>query len=284
MIRKTLTSMIAILMTASLSASVADGDAHWAKRATGASGAKAAPTHVDAAISAYEAALAENPEDLEARWKLLRALRFKGSYVLQTTDEKREIFDRAKEIGRTGVEIIEAQLRSKGVRRPDKADPSEIAKVAKSIPEAGPLYYWDAVNWGEWALVFGKLAAVRQGAAGTIRREAEIALEIDPAMQAGGPGRVLGRLYNQTPRVPFITGWASDERAVEYLTESLRHSPGDKLTTVFLAEALVAADRANTARAKKLLREVIEGEIDPAFAVEEASAREDAKALLARLR
>ena len=52
------------------------------------------------------------------------------------------------------------------------------------------------MNWGEWALAYGKMAAVRQGAADRIRSEATIAMLINPKMDGGGPQRVLGRLHD----------------------------------------------------------------------------------------
>ena len=53
------------------------------------SGRKAQAAQIDAAIAAYQRAVTQNSNDLEARWKLLRALRFKGSYVAQNKDERR---------------------------------------------------------------------------------------------------------------------------------------------------------------------------------------------------
>ncbi|MBW3566249.1 MAG: hypothetical protein KY459_16195 [Acidobacteria bacterium] len=272
---------VTVALAAPLYAGVTEGDAHWAKRAEGASGAKAAATRVELAIAEYRQALNEDENDFEARWKLLRAMRFKGAYVADSTAAKKTIFDDAKEIGSEGVEILESMLKSKGVRNPEKASETDVARAARAIPGAGELYYWDAVTWGEWALVYGKLAAVRQGAADRIRRESTIAMKIDPAMEGGGPARVLGRLHNQTPRIPFLTGWASDEEAIGFLKSSLELNPGDKLTQVFLAEAMVAADPGWEPEARKILDEVLSTPLDPEFLVEGASAQNDARALLA---
>ena len=268
------------LAASTLSASVAEGDRHWAERAEGRDGASAEAGPVNAAIAEYREVLEKDPADLEARWKLLRALRFKGAYVIGDTEGKKRLFDEARKIGEKGISILEDELRRRGIRRPDEASPEEVARIAKSIPDAGQLYLWNAINWGEWAQVYGKLAAVRQGAADRIRRETTIAYEIDPSIEGAGPGRVLGRLHNQTPRVPFLTGWASDDDAVKFLRESHRLNPEDKLTMVFLAEAMVEANRSSRPEAIEILRKVIESPNDPEFAVEHASAQEDAKRLL----
>jgi hypothetical protein len=148
------------------------------------------------------------------------------------------------------------------------------------MPGAAEVFFWDSVNWGEWALVYGKMAAVREGAADRIRREATIAHLIDPHLEGGAPSRVLGRLHDQTPRIPFITGWASSKEAVRFLNESLRLAPGNKLTLVFLAEAMVSDDSSTKPKAIQMLRGVVAAPNDPKYAVEDAAANEDAKALL----
>ncbi|MBW3670667.1 MAG: hypothetical protein KY432_03240 [Acidobacteria bacterium] len=274
------TLLTVVLATPALYASISDGDPHWANRAEGLRGTIAPTQPVDAAIEEYRKALEADSSDLEARWKLMRALRFKGAYVAESLDAKKDLFDEGRQIGAKGIALLEAQLRERGVNNPDKASPKEIARIAKEIPGAGELYLWDAINWGEWAQVYGKLAAVRKGAADRILREATLALEIDPAMQGAGAGRVLGRLHNQTPRVPFLTGWASDDEAVRFLRRSLALNPTDKVTMVFLAEALVAADRKSRPEAIALLKKVLETPNDPRFLVEGANAQKDARKLL----
>jgi len=124
------------------------------------------------------------------------------------------------------------------------------------------------------------LAAVRQGAADRIRREATIAMLVNPAMEGGGPARVLGRLHDQTPHVPFLTGWASSREAVKLLNQSLKIDPTNKITRVFLAEAMVDNNSDTGPQAIQMLREVISTPNDPQFEVEQAAAQADARALL----
>jgi tetratricopeptide (TPR) repeat protein len=259
---------------------VADGDHHYALRAEGAQGRHARAEHIDAAIAAYQRALAANANDLDAHWKLLRAYRFKGAYVASTADEKKSVYGAAKTAGEKALAVVNRLIAAKGV----KADGDEklVAETARTIPGAGETYVWDAVNWGEWALAYGKLAAARQGAADRIRREATIANLIDPRLEAGAPSRILGRLHDQTPRIPFVTGWASGKEAVRFLNESLKIDPSNKLTLVFLAEALVANDSDARPRAIELLRKAASAPNNPAFAVEDAAATDDATALLRR--
>src|SRR5437762_14187946 len=117
-----------------------------------------------------------------------------------------------------------------------KATEKEVADVAKSIPGADEVFLWDSVNWGEWALAYGKMAAAREGAADRIRREATIAMLIDPKLEGGAPSRLLGRLHDQTPRSPFIPGWASNREALRFLNESWKIDPTNQITKEFLAD------------------------------------------------
>lgn len=271
---------IALVTAVGAFGQVAEGDQQWAMRAEGHQAGRAKPAHIDAAIAAYQRAAAQNPNDLESRWKLLRAIRFKGSYAAASTDEKKAIFDNGKRIGSEALSVLDRQLASKGLQSVTKATERQVADAARSIPGAAEIFFWDSVNWGEWALVYGKLAAVRQGAADRIRREATIAMMIDPKVEGGGPARVLGRLHDQTPHVPFLTGWASKKEAVRLLNESLRVDPTNKITRVFLAEAMVNNSADTAPQAVQMLRETIAAPNNAEYEVEQAAATDDAKALL----
>src|SRR5689334_5164191 len=251
--------LILVLVVATTAvAQVPEGDQHWALRAEGHQGGRAQAAQVDAAIAAYRKAIAQNPNDLEARWKLLRAIRFKGAYVAATNEAKKPVYDEGKKAGEEAL----------------------AAARGKSGNDVAEIYLWDAVNWGEWALAYGKMAAVREGAADRIKREATLAMQMDPKLEGGGPVRVLGRLYNQTPHVPFLTGWASDKEAVRMLEESLKIDPANKITKVFLAEAMVDNDSSTKPQAIASLRDVLKAPNDPNYEVEWSAAMDDARKLL----
>lgn len=269
---------LAAAVTLPLFGQVADGDRHYANRAEGASGgvAKAAP--IDAAIAAYQRAVATNANDLEAHAKLLRAYRFKGAYVATSPEEKKKIYGVAKTAGDQAMAAVGRALSGRGV----KADAPEktVATAARAIPGVPDVYLWDAINWGEWALAYGKLAAARQGAADRIKRGATIAHLADPKLEGGAPSRVLGRLHDQTPRIPFITGWASGKEALRFLEESRKHDPANKLTALFLAEAMMTNDAKTKPQAVQMLRTIVTAPNHPDYAVEDAATVADAKALL----
>src|SRR5688500_5418894 len=246
-----------------------DGDAHWKARHEGAA-------RVDAAIAAYHRAVAQSPNDVIAHARLLRAYRFKGAYIAKTPDAKKKIYSVAKIAGQKARTVLAAR----GIT--PRLSETQAAQAAHVIPGAADLFLWDAVNWGEWALAYGKMAAAREGAADKIRRGATIAMLADPRLEGGAPARVLGRLHDQTPRIPFITGWASSKEAVRFLFQSLEIDPSSKITMVFLAEALVANDSRAREKAIHVLRRAVSTPNNPEFVTEDAAAVEDAKALLAK--
>jgi tetratricopeptide (TPR) repeat protein len=273
--------LLALALTTPLFAQIADGDRHFAARAEGAQGARAAAGQIDEAIKAYQRAVAANANDLEAHYKLLRAYRYKGAYVARTNDEKKAVYAAAKTAGEAALKVVEHVLASKNVKT--NASEKQVADAIRGTRGAAEVYLWDAINWGEWALAYGKLAAARQGAADRIRRQATIAMLVDPRIEDGAPARVLGRLHDQTPRIPFITGWASSKEAVRFLEESMKIDPPNKLTLVFLAEAMVANDASTKPKAIQILRGVLNAPNNPLYAVEDAAATEDARALLKKL-
>ncbi len=280
--KRALAILLVVLAAPSLIGQLADGDQHWAVRAEGAQNGRARADHINAAIAAYQKAVAADPNNLEAHWKLLRAFRFKGAYVAATNDDKKQIYGQAKQAGEQALALVDRKLRERGVTSISKATEKEVAETAKAIPGAGETFLWDAINWGEWALAYGKLAAARAGAADRIRREASIANLVDPRLEGGSPSRVLGRLHDQTPRIPFITGWASSKEAVRFLNESLRVDPTNKITIVFLAEAMVANDSDTKPQAVQMLKNAVAAPVDQNYVVEQTAALNDAKNLLKR--
>lgn len=266
-------AVIALAHPLPLSAQVADGDRHWNARAEGVQ-------RVDAAVAAYQRAVAANANDVEAHAKLLRAYRFKGAYLTPSLEGKKQIYGVAKTAGDRALTAVGRALAARGTK-PDASE-KVVAAAARSIPFAPDVYLWDAINWGEWALAYGKLAAARQGAADRIRREATIAHLAAPSLEGGAASRVLGRLHDQTPRIPLITGWASSKEALRFLNESLTHDPSNKLTQLFLAEAMVANDGRTKPRAIEMLRRIINSPNHPEYALEDAAAVADARALLKR--
>ncbi|MGZ6970120.1 MAG: hypothetical protein ACXVID_00470, partial [Thermoanaerobaculia bacterium] len=76
----------------------ADIDRLWALRAEGSTGGRALSSPIDLTIDACRAVLAAEPESLEARWRLMRALYFKGEHTTDDPVLKRGLFDEGRTV------------------------------------------------------------------------------------------------------------------------------------------------------------------------------------------
>jgi len=262
---------------------LAAGDASWAGRAEGAPAGepgRAAPGPIAETIAAYDAAVAAEPGNLEARWKLLRALHFQGEHVARGAEARREVFDRGRRAAEAALDRLAA--RAGGREAVDGLAPSARAARLARVPEAVAIYAWAAVHWGLWGDAFGRLAAARQGVGTKIRDYAETALALDEAYEEAAPHRILGRLHTLAPRIPFVTGWVDRDRAIAELERAVALAPEQPLNRLYLAEALLEHAPKRRAEALDQLRALLRRLPDPDRKVEEAAARQTARELLER--
>jgi tetratricopeptide (TPR) repeat protein len=254
----------------------AEGDAHYAQRAEGSRGALARAEQVELALGAYRAALRADAASVPARWRLLRALYFRATFCGATRDEARAFREEAKASAEEGVRLLERAL----------GQPRGEARLSalRAREEAVPLYFWSAVSWGEWAQERSGLGAAKSGAAARIRDLAQTVIDLDPAFERGGGYRVLGRLHDRAPRVPFITGWVSHKKGVELLERSLAQDPDNSVSQLFLAEALLNHAPQRREEAARLLHSCAEAAPRPQYAVEDAYFATLARARLSALR
>ena len=253
-------------------AAIAEGDALFARRAEGARGSVADPALADQAVAAYRRAVAQAPNDMEALWRLLQALHFRGAYCGASTEVKKPIFEEGRSLGQAAVDRLEKQVSG-------RRDPERLAAL-RAVPGAASVFYWTTAHWGEWALVRGKFAAAKSGVAGRVRDLAQTVADIDPNLDEGGAFRVLGRLHDQAPHIPLITGWVSKKKGIEYLRRSLALGPESRATWLFLGEALLEHEPANQTEALSLLRRCAESPPRPERAVEDAHFADLARATL----
>jgi len=278
--------LVSSLVSASAAASpdedpVAAFDVAWAGRSEGARGGTARESSVAPALAAIRSAVAADPDSLAARWRLMRALYFLGEHATTGDAAKREVFDEGKKLGDATLDLIRRKAGTAASRDLSKASPVELVPLVKSLPDATPCFLWAGVNWGKWALVFGKTAAARQGAAARIRDYATAVVRLDPAYDEGGGYRVLGRLHHQTPAIPFVTGWASRSEALKNLRLAVETAPRNFVNRLYLAEAMHQYERERRREAVRMLEALVAETPSAALAVEDARAQEDARALLA---
>lgn len=276
-----LVASLSVAAEADVSESIARGDQSYSQRAEGHRGRQASTEPIQQAIDAYSEALATDPENLEARWKLLRALYFQGEFVLDDDEARLELFERGREIGDVGRQQIENHY-----DLPDDSlemKPNEVADTIGRDTLAAEIYFWSSTHWGLWGRYRGKIAAARQGVATKIRKFAEIVILLDEEIENAGGHRVLGRLHAEAPKIPLVTGWISRDKAISELRRALELAPEDLLTNLFLAEALLEFRSEKRQEALDLLQAIAASEPSQAWRVEDTKTIEDAKALLADL-
>src|SRR5262245_46620432 len=88
---------------------VKEGDQGYGRRQEGRTGAKASAGAINQAIASYEKA-ASDPGFVEARWKLVRALYFKGAYTGLDEDSRKAVFTKARRVAEDSIEIMNRTL------------------------------------------------------------------------------------------------------------------------------------------------------------------------------
>ena len=255
---------------------VAEGDRWYARRQEGRSGAVASAGPINQAIASYDKAT-QDPGFIEARWKLVRALYFKGAYTGLDEDSRKAVFQKAKRVAEDAIAIMNQTLEEKGVKGLLDLTPELLAGKLKDRSDAAPVYFWSAVAWGEWALSTGKLEAARTGAAEKIRDYSLTVIGVDPEFEEGGGYRILGRLNDQAPWIPFITGWVSRDDAVKYLRFAMQVNGRNLVNRQFLAEALHGGNDKEQAEAIALEEGILKDAPSPQHLVEELKIQEDAR-------
>jgi tetratricopeptide (TPR) repeat protein len=244
------------------SQALAEGAARYEHRAQGARGPIARPEPIEAAIAAYRRALVLEPDSVEGSLGLLRALFFRGGFTDVDPDTERRVFAEARDVAVVAVARLE--------KRVGKLEGKARIVALRKVPGAAALFVWAGISWGQWAISTSKLAAARQGAAARIRDLGETSLAIDEGLEQGSAHVLLGRLHDQSPRIPFLTFWISRKAALRHLEAAHAMSPGNTLAQYFLAEALLRRAPERTAEAKRLLQECASATPRPDFLVEDA--------------
>lgn len=254
------------------------GDAAWARRAEGRQGGRAAAGPINEAVAAYERAVKEQPDRLEAYEKLLRALHYKGDYAVHTKEGKQQVFGRGREV----VEAAFERISRRAGRKLDDLPPAQVAKLVAKIPEAPEIFLWGGIHWGLWGDVYGRMAAARQGVGDKIRRYGEITVALDERLEKAGGHRLLGRLHTLAPKIPLVTGWVDRGKAISHLRRAVALAPEDLYNQVYLADALLQHQPEKAAEAREILRKVLQKKPDPARVVEDERALADARELLGK--
>ena len=121
---------------------------------------------------------------------IAKAYYFKGEYVFRDENDKKNIFDKGKELAEKYISIY---------------------------PESAEIRYWYLVNLGSWAEVYGILKAAREGVADIMKEQSEKIIVLNPNYKNGGGYFMLGAVHLKSPYIPFLLSWPDKDEAVKYL-------------------------------------------------------------------
>jgi Tfp pilus assembly protein PilF len=108
-------------------------------------------------------------------------------------------------------------------------------------PNRGDAHYWHGA-----LLLHTADAEQSYGRLKEALKEMLSAEKLNPRCDSGGPDRMIGRIYQETPGGLFFLG--SKPKAIEYYRKSLEIAPECKLTHLWLAETYQAEGQTDSAR------------------------------------
>jgi len=262
---------------------LARADAAWSRRAEGERDGRPEPGAILEAVHSYERVLSVDPENVEVRWKLLRALHFAGEFAFEAPEEAQRFFARARDLAEEGLTLLADQA-SSGVRL-EEMDPDALgSRLAASNLAAGDvasLYFWSAISWAAWSRDVGLLDAVGQGVANRLHRYTLLAIALDPAVEDGGALRLLARLHARLPRVPLVSGWVDRDQALPLIEQAYAMSPANPGNRLLLALTILDLAPVRSAEALELLKQVEALTPRPSMRIEDLAMRREARDRLA---
>ena len=250
-------NIIKLLLTSFFSAMLCGNDFskgldHYRSRAEGSVGLKAKSEPIDSAIKEFEKGMLNSTDVLESGVYLLRSYYYKGQFVIDDDDEKKEIFNKGKILGES---------------------------LIKKYPKSADVRYWYLVNLGRWAQVYGTFAAAKEGVADLMRTHSQKIIDLDPTYMNGGGYFMLGAIHLKSPYIPFILSWPSNKEAIKYLKLALNQGEKTPSQVVYLARALYKDGKKD--KAIQHLKNLISRPISELNKVEDLQYKIEAENLLA---
>lgn len=205
-------------------------------------------SNVDQGLQLLRQAVAENPNDYEAWWRISRSQNFLG----RARDERSP---------QAAIQAFQA-----GVDAGQRAVHLQPNRVEGHL--------WMGVNYGLLAEEEGWIKGLRL--LDTVRNEMEAVTRLNPDYEQAAGQRTLARLYY---RAPFFKG-GDKQRSIQLLQDCLKRYPHDSFALLYLADDYLAVGRRDQARA--LLEQILSLCPDPQYGPELAANQAEARDRLQR--
>ncbi|MBK3868483.1 tetratricopeptide repeat protein [Pseudomonas stutzeri] len=155
---------------------------------------------------------------------------------------------------------------------------SEAESAANGEPRAAELHIWHGIVLSTWAGAKGGLGAL--GLVKQAKAELEKAIELDPQALDGSAYTSLASLYYQVPGWPI--GFGDEEQAEALFKQALALNPDGIDPNYFHGDFLLRQKRYG--EAQTALRKALAAADRPGREVADAGRRDEARALLARVK
>ena len=187
------------------------------------------PTALKELFAITETALAKDPNDFEARWRLAQAYCWQANGMSDGSDLKAQIGKHCWDEGEKAFAL-----------RPDDVHGA----------------YWATVGMGLYSEGLGILSALSQGIEGKFKNRVQAAIKFDKDYLDGGPTMLFGRFWWKLP-------WPKRDvdESLRLLRATLETHPKNLRAKVFLADSLDSDGKG--AEAKKLAQEVLDSPLGP---------------------
>lgn len=256
-------------------------DALWELRAEGHRDGRARRERSDAAVEAYERALAADPQNLEAYWKLLRALWFSADFATDDRAAELRSYERALAVSDRAFAVLAARAGGADALAEAEFEALRARLSAQDRRDAAALYFWHGVNLGAWSRSAGLFQAVRAGVANRLHEATLRSIALDPDVEQGGAIRLLSRLHSELPRVPLLSGWVDSRQAVPLAERALAEYPRHPGNAYLLGLALLAHAPERRGEALRLIEATAALEPRADHLIEDLAIRIDARERLA---
>ncbi|MCF8276045.1 MAG: hypothetical protein K9J17_04855 [Flavobacteriales bacterium] len=232
-----------------------EGMRWYNQRAAGSQGVNAASEPISKAIFYFEKALAEKDHELESGIYLMRSYIFKGRFVLEDNAEKRDIFEKAKNIG---------------------------AAFVVKYPTNKEVRFENLTGFGLWGERLGIFKAAKEGIADKVKEEIETLIKLDPEFRNAIGERALAVLNLMAPKIPFIMSWPDDELGLQMTKDVVTRYPNDIGNNYFHAEALV--ENGKDKEAIPFLKKALAMQPEAEYLLEDRDFHRKANIMLAKLK
>ncbi len=229
---------------------------------------------------AWQQDLLASPDRLDVRWRLLRAIYYRGDFAARGEEEEDAAWSEGRSIAEDGLRLLtetgDGRVPHQLAREHQRAWVDGVG-LAKS--DVARFYFWSSIHLGAWSRSAGLLASVREGTANRMYAFLQVSLELEPGYDRGGPHRMLSALHATLPRVPFITGWVDSTQAIPEAERALRIAPDDPGNRFLWADTVLAL-RGRSTEVDAIFQEVANLRPRPGFEQEDAAIRDAAIARL----